>query len=198
MWHFFFFFFEPFAMNEKTIHDQFNNTTEFTSSSSMSQVEFASSTLKEITNFPPKRLKKDPFWDELIETGDKRHCKYCPASYSMETGLSTIKSHFRRNHPEKWNELNDAITANVEPYSTDMISQINQYLFKWIITDQQAFSIVENKDFQLFIKKITLRYPLPSRQFVSQSILKLHYEKQHDLRCFFNTSQQKFAITTDV
>ncbi|CAG8617048.1 10664_t:CDS:2, partial [Dentiscutata erythropus] len=41
------------------------------------------------------------------------------------------------------------------------------------------------------------RYYLPSRQFISQSVLRLFYEKQVELCHFFNTSQQKFVITTD-
>ena len=52
--------------------------------------------------------------------------------------------------------MNDAITANIEPYSIDMISQINQYLFKWIITDQQAFSIAENRFSTVLINNTTV------------------------------------------
>ena len=81
----------------------------------MSQTKLASYTLKEITNHSPKRLKKDPFWDELLETGGKRYYKHCTKSYYMDTDLSTIKSHFKQNHPGRWNELNIAIKANVEP-----------------------------------------------------------------------------------
>ena len=58
----------------------------------MSQTKLASDTLKEITNHSPKRLKKDPFWDELLETGGKRYYKHCTKSYYMDTDLSTIKS----------------------------------------------------------------------------------------------------------
>ena len=79
----------------------------------------------EITNHPPKRLKKDPYWDEITETGDKRHCKLCNKAYSLDTGLSTIKSHFKHNHVERYNELMIAIKANVELFNTEKILQIN-------------------------------------------------------------------------
>ena len=47
----------------------------------MSQTKLTSDTLKEITNHSPERLKKDPFWDELLETGGKRYYKHCTKSY---------------------------------------------------------------------------------------------------------------------
>ncbi|CAG8818321.1 20874_t:CDS:1, partial [Cetraspora pellucida] len=63
--------------------------------------------------------------------------------------------HFKHNHPDRWDELIKIVNkTNIKPYNADKILQINQSLVKWIITDQQAFLIVENKDFQLFITEL--------------------------------------------
>jgi len=70
-------------------------------------------------------------------------------------------------------------------------------LIKWIITDQQAFSLVENDDFQLFINALDPRFQLPLRQLISESIIKL-YNSQREILCnFFEKTQHKFSITTD-
>ena len=58
------------------------------------------------------------------------------------------------------------------------------YLIKWIIMDQQAFSLVENNDFQLFVNALDPRFQLPSRQLISESILKL-YNHQQEILCNF-------------
>ncbi|CAG8835680.1 7855_t:CDS:1, partial [Cetraspora pellucida] len=129
-------------MDEGSIFDQFNEA-EFTSTSNsiVSQNEFEPEALTEITNRSSKR-KIDPFWDEHTVTGNKQHCNYCDTAYSMDTGLSTIKKHFKHNHPDRWDELIKIVNkTNIEPYNADKILQINHSLVKWIITDQQAFSI---------------------------------------------------------
>ena len=51
---------------------------------------------------------------------------------------------------------------------------LTRYFIKWIITDQQAFSLVENNDFQLLINMLNPRFQLSSRQFISESIIKLY------------------------
>ncbi|RIB00319.1 hypothetical protein C2G38_2234740 [Gigaspora rosea] len=57
------------TMNEENALDQFINQIKHTSLSSQNTLE--SETLSEITNHPSKQLKKDPFWDELVEICDK-------------------------------------------------------------------------------------------------------------------------------
>jgi len=83
-------------MDEKSSFGQLN-VTKLTSASNslLSQDEFEPEALTETTDRSLKRLKRDPFWDELTVTKGKRHCKYCNSSYSMDTGLSTIKKAFQ-------------------------------------------------------------------------------------------------------
>src|SRR5688572_20768229 len=46
-----------------------------------------------------KRRRIDPVWDFIDEIDNKRYCKLCRKEYSKETGITTIKGHFKRDHP---------------------------------------------------------------------------------------------------
>ena len=61
--------------------------------------------LSEITNCLPKRRKTDPLWHLLDEIGNKRYCQLCHKDYSIETGLTTIKAHFKREHLMKYTQI---------------------------------------------------------------------------------------------
>src|SRR5256885_5465016 len=113
--------------------------------------------LSEITNRLPKR-KTDPLWNLLDEIDNKRYCQLCRKDYSIETGLTTIKAHFKCDHPSKFDEIFTNNTQ-IKPYGekSENSIQIMNYLIKWIITDQQAFFLVENDDFQLFVNALDPR-----------------------------------------
>ena len=44
-------------------------------------------------------MTKDRSSLELDEIDNKRYCQLCRKDYSIETGLTTIKAHFKRDHP---------------------------------------------------------------------------------------------------
>jgi len=144
-----------------------------------------------------KRRKIDPIWDFINEIDNKRYCKLCNKEYSRETGLTTIKGHFNRDHPN----LAISQTNHIEPYGKkdkDKVEYLIELLIRWIITDQQAFSVVENTDFLTFITALDQRFQLPTRQSISESMLDLYDYQKKMLHTFLNTTQNKFAITTDV
>ncbi|EXX56929.1 hypothetical protein RirG_211800 [Rhizophagus irregularis DAOM 197198w] len=155
--------------------------------------------LSEITNHLPKRRKTDPLWNFLDEIDNKRYCQLCHKGYSIETGLTTIKAHFKHENQSKFNEIFTNNTQIIEPYDekNEIKIQIMNYLIKWIITDQQAFFLVENSDFQLFVNSLNPRFQLPTRQLISESIIKLYNHKREMLYNFFEKTQHKFSITTD-
>ena len=67
-------------MDEDNTFEELIDSIEPTSSGSISQNALEPGTLI-VTNYPPKRVKKDPFWNELTEVGDKRHCNLCNKAY---------------------------------------------------------------------------------------------------------------------
>ncbi|CAB4443848.1 unnamed protein product [Rhizophagus irregularis] len=78
------------------------------------------------------------------------------------------------------------------------IIHFNSLLFRWIICDQQSFSVVENDDFIAFITTLDPRYKLPSRQTVSIKIQEIYESQCKILKTYFSKLSSKVAITTDV
>ena len=68
--HFNFFLLEfHYLMDKANTFEEIIDSIEPTSSGSISQYALEPGTLI-VTNHPPKRVKKDPFWNELTEVGD--------------------------------------------------------------------------------------------------------------------------------
>ena len=90
---------------------------------------------------------------------------------------------------------------HIESYgkkNEEKVTYLIELLIRWIITDQQAFSFVENADFREFIKALDQRFQLPTRQSISESILDLYNYQKDLLHTLLMTMQNKFTITTDV
>ena len=81
--------------------------------------------LSEITNRLSKRQKTDPLWNLLDEIDNKRYCQLCRKDYSIETGLTTIKAHFKRDHPSKFDEIFTNNTQ-IKPYGIILRIIFNQ------------------------------------------------------------------------
>ena len=121
-----------------------------------------------LIKYTPKRRKIDPAWDFINEINNKRYCKICNKEYSKETGLTTIKGH---------SKFGNSQTNHVEPYGKKdekKVEHLIELLIQWIITDQQAFSVVDNADFLAFIAALDQRFQLPTRQAIAESILDLY------------------------
>ncbi len=145
-----------------------------------------------------------PIWQYLSWNEDRTSitCNLCQQRYSHTMGISTIKGHFTIYHKDEWMRIKQQQTIkSIEPYGKkdiDKILHFNSLLFRWIICDQQSFSIVENEDFIAFITILDPRYKLPSRQIVSTKIQWI-YERQCELlKIYFNNLGSKAALTTDV
>jgi len=71
------------------------------------------------------------------ETTERSLCTFCPISFSKNTGISTIKRHFKNYHKDVYIQAEQA-TLNINPYTEEeyeRVEQINNHLFEWIISD---------------------------------------------------------------
>ena len=129
-------------------------------------------------------------------------CNLCQQQYSQKTGVTTIKGHFMTNHKDEWTIIEKQRPAkSTELYGKNdelKIAQFNSLLFRWIICDQQTFSIVKNDDFIAFITALDPRYKLPSRQTVSNKIQWIYESQCKTIKAYFNDLSSKVALTTDV
>lgn len=150
----------------------------------------------------PKRRRTDPIWSAIEVIGNKQYCQICRKEYSIHTGITTIKTHFKRHHSKQWDAMfvQTSLDFPVEPYGKKdekKVTRLVELLVRWIVTDQQAFSTVDNGDFCALISELDPRFHLLTRIQVSQHVVAFYHQKQEILRTFFATTRQKFAITTD-
>lgn len=89
---------------------------------------------------------------------------------------------------------------NVEPYGSRderKVKRLNGLLIRWIICDQQAFQVVENEDFRKLILALDPRFKVPSRQTISDHILRIYEQERAQLCSFFQNFDRKVAMTVD-
>ena len=133
------------------------------------------------------------------ETTERSLCTFCPISFSKNTGISTIKRHFKYYHKDVYIQAEQA-TLNINPYTEEKyerVEQINNHLFEWIISDQQPFNVVENMKFKHLLFVLDPRYQLPTRQTVSHHIEGIYNNQKLSIYNFLFLLEQKVSITTD-
>ncbi|CAG8521004.1 12500_t:CDS:2 [Acaulospora morrowiae] len=158
---------------------------------------------EEYTRSLKRKRPCHPVWQSLSWNTERTFifCNLCQRQYGPNTGVSTIKNHFVTNHQNEWKEIEQKITLTTQPtevYSAKKIARIETLLLRWIIRDQQPFSVVEDEDFRDFVTELNSRYKLLSRQTISTKIQQI-YEKQRDnVKEYFNNYNGKVALTTDI
>ncbi|CAG8564935.1 10562_t:CDS:1, partial [Scutellospora calospora] len=70
-------------------------------------------------------------------------------------------------------------------------------LINWIISDDQSFTIVENKFFQIMIKRLNKETNIPSADTITNRILKIFSNEQANLQKIFQEISSKISFTLD-
>ncbi|CAG8735750.1 2719_t:CDS:1 [Cetraspora pellucida] len=148
-----------------------------------------------------------PVWSHFSWSANNTNiiCNICQQRYNPGTGVSTIKEHFTKNHKTEWEQIEQQLLfphKSTEVYSMkkdpNKIALINAILIRWIICDQQPFSIVKNDEFNLLIEILNPWYKLPKQQTISLKIQDL-YEKQYEMfKSYFKNHDSNVALTTDI
>ena len=91
----------------------------------------------------------------------------CLKEYELSTGISSLKYHLTQEHKMIMPPKNMAkrIKKNVD-----------DLMVNWIIDDQQAFQVVENRLFRKLVAELDPSYKVPTRQKVS-SMVYTKYDK---------------------
>src|SRR2546421_5134073 len=125
----------------------------------------------------PKRRKiSHPLWHHFEQSSDGKYvyCNLCRSRYGKKTGISTIKRHFEKHHKGEYKQHQSKLSfGQIEHYGVRderKVKRLNGLLLRWIICDQQAFSVVDDKDFRTLILVLDPRFKLPTRQTISNHI----------------------------
>lgn len=126
-------------------------------------------------------------------------CIKCGQVFSKKTGNSSLERHLK-NHKIELNKNKQSTLKFqiINPYSPLEQSERDFAILKWIITNQQPFSIVENTDFRAMITKFDPRYKFLNRATVKSKIMELYKEKRNLIIQDLNKIPGKVSLTSDM
>ncbi|GBB91124.1 hypothetical protein RclHR1_18260001 [Rhizophagus clarus] len=112
---------------------------------------------------------------------------------------TTLEWHLKAKHKVDY----DTYKSNVEVkqlgfWATELQQEKYKLFINWIITDQQRFTVVENKNFRKFLSSIQLRYKLPTRHTVKSIIMNKFKDAQKQINNYLQLSTSKISLTIDM
>lgn len=124
-------------------------------------------------------------------------CNVGQCQLSSNNSTTTLERHLRSKHHDAYIELYEG-RASVEPWSAEMQKAKHEFFIKWVIIDQQPFTIVNNLSFQKFMSSIQPRYKLPSRNTLKEMIIKKFEIAQIEVLNYLQQSTSKVSLTIDM
>ncbi|KAJ8923089.1 hypothetical protein NQ315_001641 [Exocentrus adspersus] len=151
--------------------------------------------------------KKSASWRFFSRIDDNLACcNICKDTISYKNSTSNLKRHVVRKHPnihiptelqntasdeaetlssieQKWIQCD--VPQDSSPQQNKLKkcktvsgrSRINEILLKLFTVDYQPFDIVEDKGFQIYVKALNASYVLPTKHFITNSLLPEVYEE---------------------
>ncbi|CAG8516237.1 16548_t:CDS:2 [Acaulospora morrowiae] len=166
-----------------------------------SNIEFSEGSSRKVKKSQPCH----PVWQYLSWNADKTFifCNLCLQRYSSKTRVSTLKGHFVTNHRETWEGIRQQTMLPINSLECDKMdaekaAKLDYFLLRWIVCDQQPFSIVEEKEFYDLISTLNSQYKLLSHQMVSVKIQEMYEKQRKVLKAYLSNLDSKVAITTDI
>ncbi|CAG8525737.1 562_t:CDS:2 [Gigaspora rosea] len=155
------------------------------------------------SNFSQENITNDYGDDALSVFSDNQPVtETSTENQDKTTGISTIKCHFQNRHKSYYDRIQQStlLIQNVEPYGSRdkrKVKRLNGLLIHWIICDQQAFQVVENDDFRKLILALDPQFKVPTRQTISDHVLRIYEQERVQLCNFFQNFDRKIAMTVD-
>ena len=141
-----------------------------------------------------------PFFDKNTE----RHpglpvCRTCQSVFKKTSSTTSLRQHLLSHHinaPHKRQKT-------LHEYRTDSHTERDQEvrdnaIIKWIICDQQPFTVVECKEWREMIQTFDQRYSFHNRKTTKQQILNLFEEKRMDIKKTIAQISGKVSLTSDM
>ncbi|XP_049300483.1 E3 SUMO-protein ligase ZBED1-like [Anopheles funestus] len=141
-------------------------------------------------------------WQHFERAQNTAECRYCHVVLSYRGGsTSNLKRHIERKHVTVPMNRTEALGNNVEnsnnipsatsgeyggihryfassrPLTAEVKRDLDETLLIMICKEYYPYSIVEDKYFKLFVKKLYPAYDLPSRKCLTNALLPTIYEK---------------------
>jgi len=125
-------------------------------------------------------------------------CNVCQTLLSSNNSTTTLERHLKSKHRAEFDKFKQGAEVKSEQWSTEVQKEKHKLLINWIITDQQPFTIVENKSFKKFMLTIQPKYRLPSRHTIKDMIIKKFESAQSQIDNYLQLSTSKVSLTMDM
>ena len=148
--------------------------------------------------------------------GEHRRCMTCDTSIKqVKSNKTGLVNHLKAKHAAIWSDAIDTVRMGSAPSSVAGSGQqridddeglgglIRQDRFddaclRWIVKDQQAFSVVEHEDFRAMIWTINRRIEFISAATMSRRIINYHLKFEQIIRTKIEAIPGKYSCTTDI
>lgn len=133
------------------------------------------------------------------------NCLFCTRKF-QGPGSSAILVHLRNKHPSKCPDLVGKLKSNPKRKFFDKAKLRQVFdpdvfmgkLLKWIIKNDQPFSVVDNIDFEDMMEYLNKDITINSRRTIMRRLDELYAEQKEALKVKLNGFESKFSITCDV
>ncbi|CAG8685125.1 9397_t:CDS:2 [Cetraspora pellucida] len=145
-------------------------------------IEGSTSDTKTLSNKPslPKNFKSPvwPYFDiEIPKYSGQPVCKQCGDVFEPSSATTTLRRHLA---------------------SHNIIHKRDASVIKWVVCDLQAFSVVENKEWQEMISNFDPRYRFHNRHTLKDNIVELYEKKKVNIKLVLNNILGKVSFTSDI
>ena len=157
------------------------------------------------TSTPRGRKKSSMVWNHCYQTDKITYCNYCPSNFVLNGSTSTALYHIRHHHHDKLSEAEKlqlqtggltSPDASLPKRSTnrrltDESPDISHYSLKGrtldrklaraLVTGAVSINFLDNVQFAIFCESLCPRYKLPSRAYMTNTIIPSLYDESLDI-----------------
>lgn len=195
----------PYDSFVEIVNDSYEDVPEILQEENEETITEAETEITEITEKSKPYHSKIWEYFERLSEGEEDNiknyiiCNLCQLHLSANNSTTTLKRHLKAKHKADY----DTYKSNVEVkqlgfWATELQQEKHKLFINWVITDQQPFTVVENKNFRKFLSSIQPRYKLPSRHTVKSMIMNKFKDAQKQLSNYLQLSTSKISLTIDM
>jgi hypothetical protein len=144
------------------------------------------------------------YFEKMSEEGEDNEiknyilCNICQSHLSANNSTTTLERHLKSKHKVDYDDYKNKTKVKVGFWIAELQQEKHKLFINWIITDQQPFTLVENKNFKEFLFSIQPRYKLPSRQTVKNMIINKFKVARKQINNYLQLSKSKISLTMDM
>ncbi|CAI2196506.1 16980_t:CDS:1, partial [Funneliformis geosporum] len=125
-------------------------------------------------------------------------CQNCKAVFESSSSTSSLRRHLNSHQIVAPKRQRFITEYRIDPHTTRDQQERDDAIIKWIICDQQPFTVVECPEWREMILKFDQRYRFHNRQTTKDQIISLFEKKKIDIKELIAKIPGKVSFTSDM